>query len=242
MILQRLGQAVRQQDWFTVLLEIVIVVAGIFIALQVDEWNENRKLRQQESEYLAALADDLQTMLGDLDFQLEDRLERRDAMARAFEALQTCTNTAETRADVQVALDQYQVSPGIVYVGATFEEMVASGALARMEDVDLKRAVAATFSDLERLSDAIGGIRISMPVVDEILWSRVDYGIDEKYRFKAKVDIPSLCESREIRNAFLEMIDIQADSAGFLMNARQRVVDLLARLGVDDIPPGPTTR
>jgi hypothetical protein len=42
MILRKLSDAIRQQNWFTVILEISIVVVGIFIGLQVDEWNQNR--------------------------------------------------------------------------------------------------------------------------------------------------------------------------------------------------------
>lgn len=42
MILRRLAQAVRRQDWFTVVIEFVIVVFGVFIGLQVDNWNGAR--------------------------------------------------------------------------------------------------------------------------------------------------------------------------------------------------------
>ena len=38
MILRRLADAIRDQSWFTVALEIMIVVIGIFIGLQVDGW------------------------------------------------------------------------------------------------------------------------------------------------------------------------------------------------------------
>ena len=43
MILRRLGNALREQNWFTVVLEVLIVVVGIFFGLQVDDWNERRK-------------------------------------------------------------------------------------------------------------------------------------------------------------------------------------------------------
>lgn len=59
MILRRLADAVRQQNWFTVVLEISIVVAGIFIGLQVDDWNNIRKDRQDEQHYLNRLHDEI---------------------------------------------------------------------------------------------------------------------------------------------------------------------------------------
>ena len=45
MILQRLATAIRKQDWFTVIIETLIVVFGVFIGLQVNNWNEARKDR-----------------------------------------------------------------------------------------------------------------------------------------------------------------------------------------------------
>ena len=43
MILRRLAEGVRKQDWFTVVVEVLIVVVGIFLGLQVDDWNNARK-------------------------------------------------------------------------------------------------------------------------------------------------------------------------------------------------------
>ena len=40
--------------------EIVLVVIGILIALQINNWNENRKNRQAESEYYCRILEDFQ--------------------------------------------------------------------------------------------------------------------------------------------------------------------------------------
>ena len=59
MILRKLADAIREQNWFTVLLEILIVVIGIVIGLQVDDWNEARKNRIDEAKFLSRLHDDI---------------------------------------------------------------------------------------------------------------------------------------------------------------------------------------
>jgi hypothetical protein len=40
MILRRLTNAFRKQDWFTVVIETLIVVFGVFIGIQMANWNE----------------------------------------------------------------------------------------------------------------------------------------------------------------------------------------------------------
>lgn len=60
MILQRLATAIRKQDWFTVLIETLIVVFGVFIGLQVNNWNEARAAEQRRDEIVQALATDLE--------------------------------------------------------------------------------------------------------------------------------------------------------------------------------------
>jgi len=42
MILARLAKSLRRQDWTTFAIEFVLVIAGVLIALEVDNWNQER--------------------------------------------------------------------------------------------------------------------------------------------------------------------------------------------------------
>ena len=59
MILRRLADAIRRQDWFTILIEITVVVIGVFIALQVQQWAQELDERQTEAAYLSRLYDEV---------------------------------------------------------------------------------------------------------------------------------------------------------------------------------------
>ncbi len=59
MILRHLTDALRKQDWFTVVIETLIVVFGVFIGLQVNNWNESRAEKERAQEYLARIRTDL---------------------------------------------------------------------------------------------------------------------------------------------------------------------------------------
>ena len=82
MILRRIAAAVRRQDWFTVLIEIGIVVIGLLIGLQINNWNEARANRAKEAAFVKRLATDVDRTREQLAGFLADREERLQAIAR----------------------------------------------------------------------------------------------------------------------------------------------------------------
>jgi hypothetical protein len=59
MILRRITEHVRTQNWFAVGIDFVIVVVGVVIGIQVANWNEERQLAAQERSYLGQLLDEI---------------------------------------------------------------------------------------------------------------------------------------------------------------------------------------
>ena len=80
MLLRRIIEHVKTQNWTAVFLDFVIVVVGVFIGIQVANWNDARGEREAEIEYLAALEQDvafslrnLERLSASLDLQEEAR-------------------------------------------------------------------------------------------------------------------------------------------------------------------------
>jgi hypothetical protein len=59
MILRSISQHVRDQNWFAVGIDFVIVVFGVYVGLQVQEWSDQRALESSEAQYLAELRDEI---------------------------------------------------------------------------------------------------------------------------------------------------------------------------------------
>ncbi|WP_084420046.1 hypothetical protein [Henriciella litoralis] len=60
MILRRLSKHVKDQNWFAVALDFIIVVLGVFIGLQISNWNDARAFDQLERNYLVQLKDEVE--------------------------------------------------------------------------------------------------------------------------------------------------------------------------------------
>ena len=63
MILRRIASHLKQQHWTGVVIELVIVVLGVFIGLQVDNWNQARAEHNRLDQQLAAFESELETNL-----------------------------------------------------------------------------------------------------------------------------------------------------------------------------------
>ena len=65
MILRRIIQHVQDQNWTAVAIDFVIVVVGVFIGIQVSNWNQARVDRDLADRYLAQLSEDLRSDMRD---------------------------------------------------------------------------------------------------------------------------------------------------------------------------------
>lgn len=82
MILRRISAALKRQDWATVCIEFVLVVAGILIALQVTTLNEKRIAANNERQFLERLHLEIQNASDDLVIFSVGRIERRTILGR----------------------------------------------------------------------------------------------------------------------------------------------------------------
>ena len=71
MILRRVIQHVKNQEWTAIWIDLVIVVVGVFIGIQVANWNEDRASRNAEARHLEEIAEDLRA-----DIAIFEKIER----------------------------------------------------------------------------------------------------------------------------------------------------------------------
>ncbi len=59
MLLRRISEHVRDQNWTAIAIDFVIVVIGVYVGIEVSNWNERRADAQRGQEYLERLEADL---------------------------------------------------------------------------------------------------------------------------------------------------------------------------------------
>lgn len=85
MILRRFMKHIKEQNWFAVGLDVVVVIVGIFLGLQVQAWYEIQQAQEKEQIYLTRMQSELEVSIP----RLENRLERRQSSLDAMHSLIT---------------------------------------------------------------------------------------------------------------------------------------------------------
>jgi hypothetical protein len=225
MIMRRFGKALARQDWAMVALEIVVVVLGIFLGLQVDDWNEQRKERAQDRLYLERLAEDVRSMMDANQPGLDSWPP--DAARQSIMALQTCQLDDSSKTAFEWTLIQHQAIARLDIERATYDEMVADGAFARLGDAELKRAISRLYAQAGVIEKYIEYFASELGQAGTIIWQRVSFSLvpndggetgQDFYpgAFKRAVayDFGALCADAQFRNAMLEVWDSASDRQG----------------------------
>lgn len=127
MILRRLSQSMKEQNWAAIWIEFVLLVVGVFLGIQVSNWNAQRADQRRANELFVRLVDDLQTETKTLAW-LRDYYETTVAYAKV--ALHGVEEPSAVDPEAFV-IGAYQASQWQEPVSSrsTFDEIVATGAL-----------------------------------------------------------------------------------------------------------------
>jgi len=87
MLLRRMIEHVRTQNWIAVFLDFVIVVVGVFIGIQVSNWNELRNERLASVSFEQRIESDLRNQIKEYDAMIGYYEAVRGSALRTFERL-----------------------------------------------------------------------------------------------------------------------------------------------------------
>lgn len=125
--------------------EILLVIVGILIALQVNNWNQERLEQQRIRRYAHALIADLQA-----DVKMVDPIVRM-INASTLKMNELDAYTRDRRLEQYDNLDLWQLTSQVGYRAyewhrATFEQMKSAGTLEDIRNFDLVRKITAYYS------------------------------------------------------------------------------------------------
>lgn len=152
MILNRIGTAIKRQDWFVVFIELMIVVVGIYLGLQVDDWNKARQDRQDEARLLERLHEGI-LQVSDFNQAGYDRIAEETAFLN--QVVQTMSSEEVlTTLDEEAcqAIGSSHILIDRVQEPAILGEMIATGRTANLRSQAL-REILSDYAETLRYSE-----------------------------------------------------------------------------------------
>lgn len=153
MILRRVIEHVKGQNWTAIAIDFVIVVLGVFIGIQVSNWNAERADRVSERDYLAQLRQDLKLIEAEVRDQIDYESFQSWLAGEIGSAIDEPDADAERK--IGVGLAQLTSRRTLRVESPTFADLQSSGNLEIISDADLRAAIIACFFRTNRLVTAI---------------------------------------------------------------------------------------
>lgn len=140
MRLRRVAEHLRAQNWTAVALDFVIVVVGVFVAMEVADWNAERIDRRSERAVIARLSEDFDGIVA---FETE-ALARVEAAAKAsedFSKRMAEGTMPDDPAALRALFDPMRTVRGPAPSAATYEQLVTNGEMRLLRSERLQAAL-----------------------------------------------------------------------------------------------------
>jgi hypothetical protein len=149
MILSRFIEHMRQQHWASVFIELVIVILGVFIGLQAQEWSEKQKDRAAEVVDLRALVKDFDSIEASLDAQVAVESRVAHFINETLDLLDAAPSS-DRHTHLGMLLGQLSERRTLKIESPTFRELQGSGNLGLIRAPAMRSRIVAYFFLAER--------------------------------------------------------------------------------------------
>jgi hypothetical protein len=153
MLLRRVIEHVREQNWSAVGIDFVIVVVGVFIGIQVSNWNGERATDRQAALFTANLEADLREEAWRYQYLIEYNL---DVLAASETAVDALVGTAPL-SDEALLVNAYRATQykQAAQRRATYDELISTGTIGLIRNHTLRETAMrvytmTTFNNLTR--------------------------------------------------------------------------------------------
>jgi len=136
MILRRFSEALKQQNWAAIAIEFVLLVLGVFLGIQVANWNVERETRQKSAIFTERLKADLRGEDWTYQFLIAYNREVLANANRAVDALDGRTALS----DEALLVSAYRATQyrNRNQRGSTYDELVSTGSIDLIRDRNLR--------------------------------------------------------------------------------------------------------
>ena len=148
MILRRLAAHLRHDNWFTVILELVVIVVGLFLAFQLDRWYESQRSKSDLQAHLVSLTEDFTENETRLTSAISEGKQEMEAAITLRAEIRKDTPDLSV-AELNELISQTSLLPTFNAVDLAYRNLISDDTLADLPSSDLKKELAEFYAAYE---------------------------------------------------------------------------------------------
>ena len=170
MIMRRLAANLREQNWTAIAIEFVLLVLGVFLGIQVANWNADRETKQKSAVFTERLKADLRGEDWTYQFLVA---YNREVLANANRAVDALEGKAAL-SDEALLVSAYRATQyrSRNQLGTTYDELISTGNIGLIHDQTLRGTSARIYN---------------LAVFDSL----VQEGLQSRYREAFRMSLPN---------------------------------------------------
>lgn len=187
MIVKRVAEALRRQDWAAVAIEFLLVVLGILIAFQINEWStEAQAKRERDAASRRLLAESEQNVAY---VRLGVTLQKQsfDDLSYALGEVQAGRWRSADQKRMTRGLQSARTALPLSPPSAVYDDLIASGIFGKIGDVRLRSAIARYRATLKFHGEVVNNVRETAPALEE--HAAFLYSFNDKGPRRVRLDV-----------------------------------------------------
>ena len=230
MLLRRITKHVTDQNWFAAFIDFLIVVVGVFIGIQVANWNAGLKNKAAYKAALERFKIEVEFNIDSLEKLHQELNKSIPLVTRGLDYLRTCDQGEDANKAIILAVNEMQFTRGVRLRTSSLNELTTNAELLLQQNSDDRRI----FQDL---SYSLGIVQfesdyLEIKPLDVPIWAHpkltmgqskielVDYK-GKEWRFLKRellLNAPSeiLCNDKTLRSQMYGWERLQSASASMI--------------------------
>jgi len=196
MLFRRASEHMKSQNWTAVAIDFLIVVLGVFVAIQVSNWNDTRLLKIQGATLTEQLLDDLSYEEHQYHILIDYYRGIRDNAKNVTAVL----NGKSVLTDESFLIAAYRATQfaSFPHARATYDELKSTGTIALIKDRRIRNLATTLFDNI--FDPVVTEVRGSdyRNIFHEVIPNDVQYALSRSCGDRTEIDTNGLLTARDI--------------------------------------------
>ena len=228
MLLRRLMNHLNAQNWLAVVLDLLIVIVGVFLGFQVNAWNEGRKSEAAEYAALIRLHSEAEQVVAYWQFEVQREKELNENRLVLLEVLKSGEMAQDQTSSFDDAVMRLGHYPHFNPPRTVYDELIAAGGLRTISDAQVRHSVADYATELDFASGQLAQFRTNLPTLYAAYQGRIfsTYEPERSSKRRFEYDIPALAKDRQFVSDVVDAVRNQLQFLTFRESVLRRAIKM----------------